>query len=39
MLKAPQELLRVDREILKDIFAMASFIDDDDDIKENVLWL
>ena len=38
MLKAPEELFTVDKQILAEIFMLATEIDDDD-IKENLLWL
>ena len=39
MLKAPEELLQVDKNIIQSIFALAELIEGDDDVKENVLWL
>eukprot|EP00354_Favella_ehrenbergii_P007713 CAMPEP_0170476992 /NCGR_PEP_ID=MMETSP0123-20130129/18334_1 /TAXON_ID=182087 /ORGANISM="Favella ehrenbergii, Strain Fehren 1" /LENGTH=141 /DNA_ID=CAMNT_0010748439 /DNA_START=147 /DNA_END=572 /DNA_ORIENTATION=- len=38
MLKAPQEMVKVDQAFIGAIFALTSDIDDDD-IKENLLWL
>ena len=39
MLRAPQELVQVDQNILCEFFTLSSHIEDDDNIKENVLWL
>ena len=38
MLKAPEEFFQVEKDILGGIFGLAMTIDDDD-IKENLLWL
>lgn len=38
MIKAPEEFFQVDKDTLSDIFALSREIDDDE-IKENLLWL